>query len=80
MLLALHQNHTKMKKIFTTIVALLVMGSVSFAQDAAKKTDKKETKTTKTDSKMESKGGDKKETKTKKTETKKTETKPAATK
>jgi len=71
------QKNYKMKKIFTTAVALLVMGSVSIAQDAAKKNsdkkmEKKEVKTTTTESKMDSKDGKKE---TKKTESKKTETK-----
>ena len=38
-----------MKKIFTTVVALLVMGSFSFAQDAAKTTTTKKTTKTKTE-------------------------------
>ncbi len=75
LLLALHKNHTKMKKIFTLAAALLVMGSASFAQDAAAKKTTKKTETKKTETKSDSKMGDKKATKsTKKTETK-TETK-----
>ena len=73
----MHKNHTKMKKIFTLAAALLFVGAVSFAQDAAapKKMTKK-TETKKTETKSDSKMGDKKTTtkSTKKTETK-TETK-----
>ena len=36
----MHENHTKMKKIVTSVVALVLMGSVSFAQDAPKKAAK----------------------------------------
>ena len=74
LLLALHKNHTKMKKIFTLAAALLVMGSASFAQDAAAKKTTKKTETKKTETKSDSKMGDKKTKSTKKTETK-TETK-----
>jgi hypothetical protein len=47
----------KMKKIFASVVALLVMGSVSFAQDSKMKSEKKETKkeTKKVDGKTETK-------------------------
>lgn len=51
MLLALPKITHKMKKIVTSIVALMVMGSVAFAQDAkkeTKKTTKTETKKTET--------------------------------
>lgn len=61
-----HKKSHKMKKIFTSFAALLLMASVSFAQDApkAKTTEKKQTKTvTKKDGKT---------TETKKTETSKT--------
>ncbi len=68
LLISFAQNHSKMTKIVTTVAALLLMGSVAFAQDA--KTEKKETKKT---TKTETKTDGKKETK--KTETKKTETK-----
>ena len=44
-----------MKKIITSVVALLVMGSVAFAQDAAPTTTKKKM-TKKTETKMDSKG------------------------
>ncbi len=66
--LALHkitQKNQKMKKIITSVVALLVMGSVSFAQDAPKTEKKKSVK--KTETTTETKDG----TKTTKTETKK---------
>lgn len=53
-----------MKKIFTLAVAVIVMGSVSFAQDAAKKaTDKKmpaKTETKKDDKKADGKKTEKK--------------------
>ena len=45
----------KMKKIITSVVALMVMGSVSFAQDTKKAETKKTTK--KTETKTESKDG-----------------------
>lgn len=72
-ILALPKTIQKMKKIVTSVVALLVMGSVAFAQET--KTEKKETKkTTKTakESKDGKKDMKKSETKTEtKTETKK---------
>jgi|GEM_PF-1879079 len=63
-----------MKKVIVTLAALLVMGSMAFAQDAAKMSDKKVEKktTTKTATKTKSDKMGKKTTK--KTETK-TETK-----
>ena len=48
------QNHTDMKKIVTAVAALMLMGSVSFAQ-ATKPAAKAETKTTKTTKTTETK-------------------------
>lgn len=65
------KNHTKMKKIITSIAALMLVASVSFAQDAAKTTGTTKT-TSKTATKTAAKG-DKTATKsTKKTATKTT--------
>ena len=46
-----------MKKIITTVIALLVMGSVSFAQDAAKPAPKK-AKAATSEKKMDAKKAD----------------------
>jgi hypothetical protein len=69
-----------MKKIFSTAVALLIMGSVAFAQDAKKATTTTKTKTEVKTTKHMKKDGTpdmryKENKTTKKTETKKTETK-----
>ncbi len=60
------QKSHKMKKIFASVAVLALMGSVAFAQDAPK-TDAKMKKTTKTETKTDSKG----DMKSTKTETKK---------
>ena len=44
-----------MKKVITSVVALLVMGSVSFAQDAAKTAPAKKKTASKTETKMDAK-------------------------